>query len=224
MVPSPFLFQVSNSESPDGHIVMPKVPKAALKQIEDILFTEVPKAAKAARITEPVYCLRIWYNGTDSSEDAIPHLLLIKDSTRQKFLTKYGDDPLMLCDYLWSADEATFEGFSYDVSLPDTDLLAPYKVWYDYLCDQDEDEELQPFREMVQRVSKKLNQLDWTAMIPVTDDFVVFPADGSHTFCDDLGDLQASISPAQWKHFESKDWIPNLDDLDEDDFDDDDDE
>lgn len=201
---------------------MPKLPKTALKRMEDILVAEVPQAVKAASISEPVYCLRIWYNGTDSMNDAIPHLLLVKESTRQKFLKEHGDDPLILCDYLWCADEATSD--DYGVGLPGAELLAPYKVWYDYLCDQDEDEELQPFREMVQRVSKKLNQLDWKTIIPVTDDFVVFPADGSHTFCDDLGDLQASISPAQWNHFVSLGWIPNLADLDEDDFEDDDDD
>lgn len=203
---------------------MSKVPKAALKQMEDILVAVVPEAVQRARITEPVYCLRIWYNGTDSFEEAVPHLLLVKDSTRQKFLKEHSDNPILLSDYLWCADEATFEGLSDGVSLPDADLLAPYKVWYDYLCDREDDEELQPFREMVQRVSQKLNRLDWKKIIPVTDDFVVFPADGSHTFCDDLGDLQASITPAQWKRFEAAGWIPNLDELDPDDFDDDDDE
>lgn len=201
---------------------MPKVPKAALKQIEDVLVAAVPDAVKRAKITEPVCCLRIWYNGTDSSEEAIPHLLLVKESTRQKFLKEHSDNPIILSEYLWSADEATFKGMSYDVNLPDADLLKPYKIWYGYLCEMEEDEELQPFREMVQRVSKKLNQLDWKPIIPATDDFVVFPADGSHTFCDDLGDLQASISPAQWKRFESAGWIPDLSDLDPDDFDEDD--
>lgn len=204
---------------------MPKVPKAELKQMETVLIGAVPDAVKRANITEPVYCLRIWYNGTDSFEDAIPHLLLVKEFTRQKFLKEHGGShPAVLSGYLWCADEATFEDMSYDVSLPNTNLLKPYKVWYDYLCEADEDEDLQPFREMVQRVSKRLNQLDWKAILPVTDDFVVFPADGSHTFCDDLGDLQASISPEQWQRFESAGWIPDLDNLDPDDLDEEDEE
>lgn len=202
---------------------MPKLPTVALKQMEEILIAEIPKAVKAARLTDPVYCLRIWYNGTDSMEDAIPHLLLVKDSTRQAFVKEHGKNVVLLSEYLWCADEATAdEDWSYDVSLPEAKLLPPYKVWYTYLCDQDDDEELQPFREMVQRVSKQLNQLDWKSIIPVTDDFVVFPADGSHTFCDDLGDLQASITPTQWKQFESVGWVPNLDELDLGDFDEDD--
>lgn len=202
---------------------MPKVPKAELKQMEGVLIGAVPEAVKRANITEPVYCLRIWYNGTDSSEEAIPHLLLVKESTRQKFLKEHGSShPVILSECLWCADEATFEDMSYDVGLPNADLLKPYKVWYDYLCEADDDEDLQPFREMVQRVSKKLNQLDWKTIIPVTDDFVVFPADGSHTFDDDLGDLQASISLDQWKRFESAGWIPDLENLDPEDFDEDD--
>ena len=49
---------------------------------------------------------------------------------------------------------------------------------------------------MVQRVAARLNHLGWAEYAPVTDDFVVFAADGAHEFCDDYGEMVASV-PAE---------------------------
>ncbi len=38
----------------------------------------------------------------------------------------------------------------------------------------------------------------------VTADFIVFPADGSHTFCDDLGDMAASVPKPRLKLLRSR--------------------
>jgi len=183
----------------------PKVPVAALAQMEELLVVEIPKAVRSASITEPAYCLRLWYNGTDSAEDAVPWLMLVKESTRQEFLAKHGANAPY---YLWSADEATLPGQSYNINLPEKPLQRPYSKWYRYICKVEDDEELQHFREMMQRVARRLNQLRWQDLAPVTDDFVVFPADGSHTFCDDIGDLKASISPEQLASFRAKNLLP----------------
>ena len=172
---------------------MSKRIDGVLLKIEALLVSNIPKVVKAANLREPVYCLRIWYNGTDSDETAVPWLMLVKESTRKSFISKHGKKALY---YIWAADEATSTGQSFDVQIANNELVELYGVWYDHLCDLDDDEELQPFREMTQRVAAKLNTLDWAAIVPATDDFVVFPADGSHTFCDDLGDLNASV-PAE---------------------------
>lgn len=57
---------------------------------------------------------------------------------------------------------------------------------------------------MVQRVAAKLNTLDWSTIAPVTDDFVVFPADGSHTVGDDFEDMQASVPAERLKLLKSR--------------------
>ena len=44
---------------------MPKLPKSTLAQLEKLLVSEIPAAVQAANLTEPVYCARIWYNGTE---------------------------------------------------------------------------------------------------------------------------------------------------------------
>ncbi len=168
---------------------MSKRIEGVLLKIEALLVSHIPNVVKAARLREPVYCLRIWYNGTDSDETAVPWLMLVKESTRKSFILEHRKEAPY---YIWCADEATNAGQSFNVQIDNAELVKQYGLWYDYLCDLDDDEELQPFREMIQRVSAKLNTLDWAAIVPATDDFVVFPADGSHTFCDDLGDLNAS--------------------------------
>ncbi|MBS0201644.1 MAG: hypothetical protein JSS49_02005 [Planctomycetes bacterium] len=199
---------------------MPKLPKSTLAQLEKLLISEIPGAIRDAHLAEPVYCARIWYNGTDSEEDAVPWVMLVKDSVRQKFIKKQGEEHAPY--YIWGADEITDPDQSFQVHLASDRLRTLYSTWYQYLCDVDDDDELQHFREMIQQVSKSLNELDWKSFAPVTDDFVVAPADGSHTFCDDLGDLLASVTPRQLELLQSRKLIPSAD-LEFDDDDDDDD-
>ena len=186
----------------------PTLPHRALAQLEELLVVEIPMAVRSAKIEEPVYCLRIWYNGTDSASDAVPWLMLVKESTRQQLLaTRAGNDPT----FLWSADELTEPGAAYNVFLSGWRMGRLYRKWYRYLCAVEDDEEIQPFREMVQRVARRLNQLRWLDLAPVTDDFVVFPADGSHTFCDDLGDMTASVLPNQLALLRTRNLLPPMD-------------
>ncbi len=56
-----------------------------------------------------------------------------------------------------------------------------------------------PLRKMTQRVAQKLNQIDWLPYCAVTDDFVVVPADGSHSFTADFEELTASVTPDRIK-------------------------
>ena len=180
---------------------MSKRIDGVLLKIEALLVSNIPKVVKAAKLREPVYCLRIWYNGSDSLETAVPWLMLVKESTRKSFIRKHGKKAPY---YIWCADEATNTDQSFNVEIANDELVKQYGVWYEHLCDLDDDEELQPFREMTQRVAAKLNTLDWAAIVPATDDFVVFPADGSHTFCDDLGDLNASVPEERLKLLRSR--------------------
>ncbi len=180
---------------------MPKQIDALLSKIEKILVAEIPKAVKAAKVKEQVYCLRIWYNGTDMDETAVPSLMLVKESARKTFLKKRPKEALY---YVWGADEQQDEEYSITIELSNDKLLDHYGVWYEHLCELEDDEELQPFREMTQRVALQLNALDWTTILPVTDDFIVFPADGSHTFCDDLGDMAASVPKPRLKLLQSR--------------------
>lgn len=177
-----------------------------LPQIEELLIAEIPRVVKAARISDPVYCLRIWYNGTDSMSDAVPYCMLIKESARKTYIATHG---LRDVGALWMADEWTYPEMHFDIHSNHPKLKQLYAEWYEWLCSQDDETEaLQLFRKMTQRVARRLNDLDWRKILPVTDDFVVFPADGAHAFWDDTGDLLASITPAQQALLETRKLLP----------------
>jgi hypothetical protein len=130
--------------------------------------------------------------------------MLPSESLRQSRLQQHGT---RAPHYLWCADE-----FDLD-SVERTYLDIPELVT---LCDQwIEDLEgsqalpagpaaFVPMREAVQRAAKRLNQIDWSAFAPVTSDFVVFAADGTHDFCDDLGEMQASVSAERIQQFRDR--------------------
>lgn len=183
---------------------MARIPQTELAQIEELLVTETPTAVKSAKIKDPVYCLRIWYYGTSSSGNAVPSLMLVKESTRRDFLA---NDKSNALHKIWCADEVTNPGQAIQIELASPKLQSPYAKWYQYLCDVENDEELKHLRNVVQRAARKLNVLNWKEFAPVTDDFVVFPADGAHTFFDDRGDLSASATPEQLKMLRSKELL-----------------
>jgi hypothetical protein len=72
---------------------------------------------------------------------------------------------------------------------------------------------LRELRRTIRRVCRQLNQFDWTTVRSVTDDFVVFPADGSHTFYDDYGDLVASVPPERIELLRQRGYLGRADRL-----------
>jgi hypothetical protein len=115
--------------------------------------------------------------------------MLSSDGRRREALAKRGESAP---HYLWCADELSGGDFSADIRDPSVTALC--RRWYAQLSGrQTEEEELLPMRQMVQRVATRLNCLSWKEYVPVTDDFVVFPADASHTFCADYDEMMASV-------------------------------
>jgi hypothetical protein len=77
------------------------------------------------------------------------------------------------------------------------DILRLRGEVYDLLCEA-EDDNLRQLRELLVRVSRSLNARDWSKITPVTDDFVVFPADGSNAFGGEYeSDMKESIPAAR---------------------------
>lgn len=89
-------------------------------------------------------------------------------------------------------DEVTSE--AYAAELDDPTVSHPCRRWYARPWGRrPETEELRPVREMVQRVAAQLNRMRWVEYALATDDFVVFAADASHTFCADYEEMTASV-------------------------------
>jgi hypothetical protein len=160
-----------------------------LAAVEDQLVRLIPGRVRSLGVREPVYCLRVWYYGTDTGGDRVPSLTLCLDAARRNVLADKGNNAP---HYLWCADELGVGRL--DAEIDDSGVAALCRGWYDHLPeDVPEAEQLRPMREMVQRVAARLNRLSWSSYAPVTDDFVVFAADASHTFCADYQELVASV-------------------------------
>jgi hypothetical protein len=161
-----------------------------LAAAEERLVDLVPPAVLALNICEPVYCLRIWYFSGANDEYRLPSLLLAPESARQQTIAEYGSTAP---HYLWCADELTGDQIgAHTVETADEELADLLRRWYDLQPGDDDTEELAPLRAMVQRVAARLNTRSWSEL-PVTDDFVVFAADGTYEFCDDFGEMTASV-------------------------------
>lgn len=159
-----------------------------LSAIEQKLVTLIPIRVQSLEISDPVYCLRIWYYGTDAFGDRVPTLMLCSEANRRKVVAAKGDTAP---HYLWCADELPDDHSS---DIKDGAVTALCRRWYSKIGEQQPEEvELLRFRQMIQRVAKRLNQLPWNEYASVTDDFVVFAADGSHTYCADYDEMLASV-------------------------------
>jgi hypothetical protein len=99
--------------------------------------------------------------------------------------------------YLWCADECEEGDGVICATVTDATVSRLCRDWYRQLPKGSlpDDSALFPLREAIQRVAATLNRLDWQPYAPVTDDFVVIPADGTHSFCADYAEMLSSIPP-----------------------------
>ena len=95
---------------------------------------------------------------------------------------------------------------SYWAEIKDQKIVEYCKSWYRRKSESEwiAYNDLPPFREMLQRVSAKLNTMPWKQMANVTEDFVVFPADASHTFSADYEEMVASIPVERIESFRER--------------------
>lgn len=164
-------------------------------ELENRLREVIPVLVSACELAEPAYCLRVYYDSIDMPEETYAtRLRLLKESARVQAVAARGRNAP---DGIWMADNTD------DSDLHGPNIFLRNDPQTRQICSdiyqrilRDEDEALRELRQTIQRVCRQLNQLDWVAVRSVTDDFVVFPADGSHTFYDDYGDLMASV-PAE---------------------------
>jgi len=166
--------------------LFPKPKKDVFSQLEALLVEAIPPAVKGAKVADLVYCLRVYYDGTDSPpmQFATPRVRLTKEKLRKERVAEKGKDAPY---YLWCADETDLPDHGFQICLNKAEIKVRCLEIY-RLIGVDESKNLALLRVTMQRVAKALN---------ATDDFVVFPADGSHTYCDDMGDMRASVPAAR---------------------------
>jgi hypothetical protein len=163
-----------------------------ISQLEDSLIAFIPPRVKSLRILEPVYCLRVWYYGTDIDGNRTPSLTLKTEALRKEVIVEKGKKAP---HYLWCADEYEVGDGVFRDTVEDKTISRLCREWFLQLPERPlpDDNDLIPLRQTIQRVATVLNRLDWPQYTSVTDDFVVFPADGSHSFGGDYEEMVASV-------------------------------
>lgn len=168
---------------------------APFDKLVPLLVDVIPQAVVSLRQTMPICIVRIYYYDTHAP---CTYLLLksVSSNCRNDVLASKGRNAPF---YIWGSGEECGDG---NIDLPrkstnsDKQIAALFEQVYELLV-EDEEANMIPFRQMLQLVAKKLNEMDWREFCKVTDDFVIVPADGSQHFGgDDYKDLVESV-PAE---------------------------
>lgn len=127
------------------------------------LVRAIPVAVERAALEEPAYCLVVAWTGASPS----PPWLGLGLERERKGWRSQGDDSV------WSAPE--FENFCTPaLSLEDDVEVRRIGQRYRELLDLSTKS---PHHEVYRAVARDLNGLEWSEILPVTEDFVVFPSD-----------------------------------------------
>lgn len=172
-----------------------------LPEIEAWLIAKPPRAIRKKRMTEPAYAVFLWYHDSSSDGDFAPYCGAALDSIRAECAKRYEDRAdANFC--IWcpqqNMDELTVSGWFNDVGLDSLCneayalMLAANKTGLPLM---DEGEILLPLRQMMHRVAQRLNSLDWSDVLPTTDDFMVVSTNTIGYW--DAEDLQCSIPEAK---------------------------
>lgn len=184
---------------------------AAAKRLEDLLVKTIPDAVKEAELAEPSYALMICYCGEDMLSSYSGFLVMAPKSVRDSFVADYDapdDDRLLV--YTWAPDELrnreeTVELDSCSTDSDEFELREAALVLME-LCDEgDHQLDVETLVTPLRRAARRLNQLDWSEIAPITDDFVVTALDntGEGEF-DTRTDISASVPQEKLKRLQSR--------------------
>jgi hypothetical protein len=169
------------------------------RRLEPLLAAAIPEAVRRLDLNDPIFCIRLYYHDTNApGENYCTWVRVLTEPARQEVLARYR--PVDVEYHLWSPTAGEANGTpARDIGLFEADLrksreiMRLYEEVYELLC-VSEDNYMRQLRELLRRVSRSLNALDWSSIAPTTDDFVVFPADGSAFYAGEYeSDMEASI-------------------------------
>lgn len=155
------LFPVYEALRPDEPRLEDLVP-----ELTNLLVEHIPKVVAAAAITEPAYCVALVYDAEGSILP--PELGVGLERQRMQWIASKGNEVI---HYVWSS--ADYERF--DDGTLQIDNRRVYDVSKALLRSLHVKGTENPAIMLLARVAAKLNQFDWSAWLPVTDDFVVIP-------------------------------------------------
>jgi len=200
-----FPFEATPGEAEENHAEYQAKRKkkntldGPFKDLVAILNKAIPAAVEQLQIPEPIFCVRLYFHDTHApAEDYCCSVRCIAESARQRIVQ--ANDPSNIPDALWHptlgiANElSSGDNGVYEADLTShAELVDLYAQVYTLLAESEE-ENLPKFRTALRRVSMTLHMVKWPATVLMSDDFVVFPADGSNFFGGEYEeDMKASI-------------------------------
>lgn len=166
-----------------------QAPVELFRSLANILYQEIPRSI--AQIASPVELCNVKLRYFDTSApafyyDACP----MRTTFRNELLITKGRDALF---YVW--DEGVDKGVkNFDVPAADSPARAICKQIQRWRCDDEtigEGRDL--LRQFVCGLCRRLNQLPWHTFATVSDDFVIYPQNGTDSGIDCYEDIIESI-------------------------------
>jgi len=170
-----------------------RVPKGVdldmlLRQAEDLLVAEIPRAIRAAKVREVVYGLLVQFTGVSTDLGGFaPPLFLPTESLRRRLLAEHPKDAAW---YPWAVPEWENDPGAVRVNCRNPTLDEKLHLIFQLTVVQANN--YGPVRKMFQRVCARLNARPWKGILKTTDDFIVIPFD-PHEELDARADLKASV-------------------------------
>jgi predicted RNase H-like HicB family nuclease len=161
---------------------------ALLAEIESHLVGFIPNAIKQLQVTNRAYCVFLVYLDSTVVGDHAPFLAVGVDELRQEFLANDQGGQMPWWDPYGASGKLRHVRCDKIVS----EVERCYQIFFSGSESSSEDDVmLRPFRESLHSVARRLNQIDWRPILPITDDFAVVVIDGTAYWLDE--DISASV-------------------------------
>lgn len=197
--------------------------KSPFDQIYRSLIAAIPDVIESFTYPEPLCLVRVYYYDSHAPSTYLD-FRCVSVRERQEVLKKQQHKPSGPLYYLWAAGEEC--GTSLPATIPEnpessSGILAGWNLYsmnpdkqikglfaeVNSLLDQDSNLYMTEFRKTLQRVTLKLNELDWKQICEVSDDFVIIPADGSRFFGRDEDDIEQGMPAERLKLLQSRGFL-----------------
>ena len=166
------------------------------KSLVPLLSKAVPAAVGISQIPDPIFCIRLYFHDTHAPpENFCCWVRCLTEPARRRVVEE--EDPVNVPDSLWHptmgvANELPEGVYHVDLA-SNAELLELYSEIY-ALLEESSDENVPKLRTALRRVSLMLHMIKCPDTVATTDDFVVFPADGSNFFAGEYEqDMKTSI-------------------------------
>jgi hypothetical protein len=189
---------------------------ALLADIESYLIANTPTAIASLKVAEPAYAVFLWYDDSSTlPTDICPTFGVGTASLRNACAEAFEDEQSLFTNCIWrpnqEMDDELVEGRFQDPALAIKCQDAYRLMWSANTTGQplparEDAELLRPFRSMMHRAASRLNDFDWSEMLPTMDGFVVVAIDRIGYWL--IDDMAASIPPAKRRVLEERRMFP----------------